>query len=88
MQDETLVEPFAVSEYFVDGFTDYEVHNGILSCAGYRLQKPSRLNGDPLKVVIFRIVCPVSGADDAATKTKTVLAPTNGEWNAKMKLLS
>ncbi len=77
--DETLVEPFTVQEYFVDGFDGFEVKDGILTCAGYRLQRPSRANGDPLKVVVMRIVMPVANlgaciirATDAANQVAQV----------------
>lgn len=65
MRDETLVEPFAVPEIFVDGFSDHEIHNGVMTCAGYRLQPPSRQNGEPLKVVVVRLVWPVTATDEA-----------------------
>jgi hypothetical protein len=67
-KEETLIEPFAVQEYFVDGFDGYEVKDGILTCAGYRLQKPCRQNGDPLKVVIMRIVMPVANLAAVVTR--------------------
>jgi len=67
-KEETLIEPFAVSEYFVDGFDDYQVKDGVLTCAGYRLQKPSRQNGDMLKVVVMRIVMPVANLGAVITR--------------------
>jgi hypothetical protein len=60
MPDETLIEPFAAQEFFVDGFADHKIINGIFTCAGYRLQQPSRTNGEPLKVVVMRIVMPAN----------------------------
>lgn len=60
MKDETLIEPFSVLEYFVDGFAEHQIINGIFSCAGYRVQAPSRLNGDPSKVVVLKIVMPAT----------------------------
>jgi hypothetical protein len=76
-----LIEPFAVNEVFVDGFTDFEVHDGILTCAGYRTQK-----GNP-PIAVLRIVMPVvnlmaavdqaimaAAAESPATKTLAVFA--------------
>ncbi len=60
VKDETLIEPFAVQEFFVDGFDDYEVKDGILTCAGFRAQKASKQSGGPLRVVVLRIVMPVA----------------------------
>lgn len=63
MRDANVCEPFAVSEIFVDGFTNHEIHNGVMSCVGYRLQpQPS---GEPLKVVVIRLVWPAAATDDA-----------------------
>ena len=73
LEDETLVEPFAVQEYFVDGFADFHVENGVLRAVGYRTQPASRMNGDPLKIVIFRVAIPVNGAGDAAMRTQEIL---------------
>ena len=70
MRDETLVEPFAVAEIFVDGFTDHQIHNGVMTCAGYRLQPPSHQHGDPLKVVVVRLVWPAAATDDAIADAK------------------
>lgn len=60
MRDETLVEPIAVQEFFVDGFDDYEVKDGILTCAGFRTQRVTLASGEQLRTVVVRIVMPVS----------------------------
>lgn len=65
MRDETLVEPFSVQEIFVDGFCDHQISNGVMTCVGYRLQRPSRQNGDPLKVVVVRLVMPAINITEA-----------------------
>jgi len=65
MRDETLVEPFPVQEIFVDGFSDHIITNGVLTCAGYRIQPASRLNGDPQKIVVIRLVMPAANLDEA-----------------------
>ena len=62
MQDETLVEPFAALECFCDGFTDFQLIDGVMRCVGYRLQPPSHIHGDPLKVVVLRLTIPLAGA--------------------------
>lgn len=59
MRDETLIEPFAAQEFYVDGFTDYSVANGLIFCAGYRLQ-PSRDGSEPLKVTVLRLIWPIA----------------------------
>lgn len=70
MRDDTLVEPFAVPEIFVDGFTDYSVRNGIMSCVGYRIQPVSRENGDPVKVVVVRLIWPSANLDEAVAEAR------------------
>lgn len=55
MKDETLIEPFAAPEIFVDGFTNFMVRNGNVSCTGYRVQEA---NGRLLKVGVVRLIFP------------------------------
>lgn len=76
MTDKTVVEPFAVAEYFVDGFTDHKIVNGVFSCAGYRLQSPSRPNGSPLKVVVLRIVLPANCVPEAISQAQAAITPS------------
>ncbi len=71
MPEETLIEPFAAQEFFVDGFADHKIINGIFSCSGYRLQRPSRINGEMLKVVVMRIVMPAEALDDCIERAKS-----------------
>lgn len=73
MRDENLVEPFAVQEFFVDGFTGHEVHNGILTCAGYRLMPPSHESGDVQKVVVVRVVMPANNIPEMQARTRAAL---------------
>ncbi len=77
MRDETLVEPFAVQEIFVDGFCDHQINNGVMTCVGYRTQRPSRENGDPLKVVVVRLVMPASNVDAAVDDARQAQAGNN-----------
>jgi hypothetical protein len=53
MSKETLVEHFAVQEIVVDCFDDYEIRDGLLSCAGYRTHRGEN-------VVVVRIVMPAA----------------------------
>lgn len=53
MSDASMTEPFPVPEIYVEGFTDYEVKNGVLTCAGYRTKHSTR-------EVVLRIVMPVA----------------------------
>lgn len=65
MRDETLVEPFAVPEIFVDGFSDHVITNGVMTCAGYRIQPAIRGDGEAMKVVVIRLVMPAANIDEA-----------------------
>lgn len=69
MQDKALIEPYAVQEFFVDGFADFYVADGVLRCVGYRVQPP-RAAGGLVKVAVMRVVVPASGASVAADLTK------------------
>jgi hypothetical protein len=75
MRDETLVEPLAAPEIFVDGFTDHQVHNGVMTCAGYRIQ-PGLKGGEPLKVVVVRLVWPVGSTDAAINEARDAQSAT------------
>jgi hypothetical protein len=70
MRDETLVEMFAAPEIFVDGFSDHQVHNGVMTCAGYRIQTTPRQNGEPIKVVVVRLVFPLCALEPAIADAK------------------
>jgi len=65
MRDATLVEPFAVQEIFVDGFSDHTITNGVMSCAGYRLHAPLHAGGEPHRVVVIRLVMPAHKINEA-----------------------
>ena len=63
----SLAEPFAVLEYFVEGFDDFEVKDGIMSCAVFRTQHGER-------VAIVRLVIPVSGIAESLARQSTAIA--------------
>ena len=72
MHDETLIEPFAVQEFFVDGFCDHRIENGMFSCAGYRLQSSSQ-GGEPVKVVVARFIMRLTDVPDMQCRTRAAL---------------
>ncbi len=53
----TLVEPFAAPEIYCEGFTDYEVKDGVLTFSGYRTRD---VHGEALREVVIKIVMPVA----------------------------
>ena len=61
MSDASLSEPFPAPEVYVEGFTDYEVKNGVLTCAGYRTKQSVR-------EVVLRIVMPVANLANTITE--------------------
>jgi hypothetical protein len=69
-----VIEPFAVPEFFVEAFSEYQVKNGVLTCVGYRTMSDHQ-------VAVVRVVMPVAGlmetidrATQAAQETRlTVL---------------
>jgi hypothetical protein len=72
MQKETLVEPFAAPEYFVDGFADHRVVGGNFFFCVYRMQH-SRFQDDPVKVVVARFVCPVDAVPEGISRANNAL---------------
>jgi len=68
MEGDTLMEPFAAQEFFVDGFTDHGVDNGIFSCVGYRKQRGP--NGVCQKVAVIRIAMPANKLAEAIAKAQ------------------
>ena len=84
MRDQKLVEPFAVPEIFVDGFTDHIIRNGVMTCAGYRLQEPAGEDGQLQRVAVIRLVMPAANLNDAiedARSAQSKPAFTNAEGN-------
>lgn len=67
---EELLDVIGLPEYFVDGFADFTVIDGILRCTGYRKQR----SADGVELVpAFRLQMTLSGATDARDKTTAVL---------------
>lgn len=67
-RDDTLMEPFAAQEFFVDGFTDHSVDNGIFSCVGYRIQRSA---GNPCqKIAVLRIAMPANKLTEAISRAQ------------------
>lgn len=64
MRDNTLIEPFAVQEIFVDGFSDHVISNGVMTCAGYRLQMQPG-SKEPHRIVVIRLVMPAANINEA-----------------------
>ena len=69
MRDESLIEPYSLDEDFIDGFTDHEISDGLLTFAAYRWRD---VEGVKARVAIRRFIMKVSDAKqshDAAGKT-------------------
>lgn len=67
MRDEELLEPFAVQEIFVNGFTNHQRHDGVMSCVGYRATRDGKL-------VVVRLVWPAANTEAAIEDAKAALA--------------
>lgn len=67
---EELLDVIGLPEFFVDGFTDFTVIDGILRCTGYRKQR----GADGVELVpAFRLQMTLAGAADARNKTTEAL---------------
>lgn len=77
MRDDTLVEPFAVPEFFVDGFSDHVItSSGVMTCAGYRLQKLPG-SSEQQRVAVIRLVFPSCNLNEAIDDAKQAqMAPS------------
>ena len=87
MRDPTLIEPFAVQEIFVDGFTEHALHNGVMTCVGYRLQPPSHQHGEMIKVVVLKLVWPAASTNEAITDARQAMTVPSfsGVQNDRLK---
>jgi hypothetical protein len=68
MKNEKVLEPFGLQEFYVDGFGNFHLSNGILRCAAFT-QQPAP-GGRTQSVAVFRLIIPAAGARttiDAAT---------------------
>lgn len=52
-----VLEPFGAQEYFCNGFADYEVNDGVMTCTGYRTQQD--LRGETVRVAVVKLAFPV-----------------------------
>ena len=60
MKSEKVLEPFGLQEFYVDGFGNFHLSNGILRCAAFT-QQPAP-GGRTQSVAVFRLIIPASGA--------------------------
>lgn len=63
-----VLDPFAVSEFFVDGFDDYSIKDGLLRCVGYRLQRD---RGETVRIAVMRIVMPACALQKVIERATT-----------------
>jgi hypothetical protein len=68
--DEELLEPYAVAEIFVDGFTKHTLRDGVMTCVGFR-------NMTEGKVIVVRLVWPA--VNTVAAINDAVVAMENPE---------
>jgi hypothetical protein len=57
-----LIESAVVTEIYVDGWADYEVNDGVVSCVGYR-----KIKGSP-PMITARLIFPVRALADAISQ--------------------
>ena len=60
MKSEKVLEPFGLQEFYVDGFGNFHLSNGILQCAAFT-QQPAP-GGRTQSVAVFRLIIPAAGA--------------------------
>ncbi len=68
MQDETLVEPFALETVFVDGVAEQQVIGGIFYCTLFQLRPCASEPGGVQKMAVARLMmraCDVPAMQDA-----------------------
>jgi hypothetical protein len=58
MPDDTVIEPATVQEIFVDGFSEHAIHDGVMTCIGYRKMKDG-------KYAVVRLVWPAVNTNAA-----------------------
>lgn len=79
MTDDTLIEPFAVPEVFVDGFSQHTSRDGVMTCVGYRRMKDG-------KTIVIRLAWPAvntTAAIDDALNAMVSLDPRDAVIVAK-----
>jgi hypothetical protein len=60
MKSEKVLEPFGLQEFYVDGFGNFHLSNGILRCAAFTQQQAP--GGRTQSIAVFRLIIPASGA--------------------------
>lgn len=81
--EDALIEPVAVQEVFVDGFTSFEVKDAILTCVGYRTHRG-------VSIATIRIVMPLANLADAiaqATAAATLVPVDAAHLPASLRKL-
>jgi hypothetical protein len=69
MKSEKVLEPFGLQEFYVDGFGNFHLSNGILRSAAFT-QQPAP-GGRTQSIAVFRLIIPAIGARasiDAGTR--------------------
>jgi hypothetical protein len=78
---EELIEPFSAQEFFIDGFAEQKIVDGIFSCVGYRLHRSCK-GRKPIKVVVMRIVMPATSAIESNFRTRQAIVADTLEIGA------
>jgi hypothetical protein len=60
MKSEKILEPFGLQEFYVDGFGNFRLSNGILRCAAFSQQQAP--GGRTQSIAVFRLIVPAAGA--------------------------
>jgi hypothetical protein len=71
MKNEKVLEPFGLQEFYVDGFGNFHLTNGILRCAAFT-QQPAP-GGRTQSIAVFRLIIPAAGARTFVDDAKTAL---------------
>ena len=69
MKNERILEPFGLQEFYVDGFGNFHLSNGILRTAAFTRQPAP--GGRTQSIAVFRLIIPAVGARasiDAGTR--------------------
>jgi hypothetical protein len=60
MKNEKIFEPFGLQEFYVDGFGNFHLSNGILRSAAFTQQQAP--GGRTQSIAVFRLIIPAAGA--------------------------
>jgi hypothetical protein len=71
MKSEKVLEPFGLQEFYVDGFGNFHLSNGILRCAAFTQQQAP--GGRTQGIAVFRLIIPAAGALGNSIATLRVL---------------